>query len=56
LRQGLMITQFDYSEFLMRPIAATLLTLSAASLVYGLYGQWKRSRGSSGGSSPEVAE
>jgi len=56
LRQGLMITQFDYSEFLMRPIAATLLTLSVASLVYGLYGQWKRSRGSSDGSSPEAAE
>jgi putative tricarboxylic transport membrane protein len=44
LRQGLMITQFDYGEFLMRPIAATLLALAAASLVYGLYGQWKRSR------------
>ena len=56
LRQVLMITQFYYSEFLMRPIAATLLTLSVASLVYGLYGQWKRSRGSSDGSSPEAAE
>lgn len=44
LRQGLMITQFDYGEFLMRPIAATLLALAVASLAYGLYGQWKRSR------------
>jgi putative tricarboxylic transport membrane protein len=46
LRQGLMISQYDYGEFLMRPIAATLLILAALSLAYGLYGQYKRSRAS----------
>jgi putative tricarboxylic transport membrane protein len=55
LRQGLMITQYDYAEFLMRPIAATLLALSAASLVYGLYGQWKRSRETAGGAAADPA-
>ena len=44
LRQGLMISQYDYGEFLMRPIAGTLLILAALSLAYGLYGQYKRSR------------
>jgi len=56
LRQGLLITQYDYGEFLMRPIAATLLALSAASLIYGLYGQWKRSRKGPECEPAEIAE
>jgi putative tricarboxylic transport membrane protein len=58
LRQGLMISQYNWSEFLFRPIAATLLVLAAASLLYGLYGQFIRAsrRSASAGGSPEVAE
>ena len=44
LRQGLVITDYDYWDFVSRPITAVLLTASAASLVYGFYGQWKRHR------------
>lgn len=44
LRQGLVITDYDWVAFLSRPITATLLALSLASLIYGFYGQWKRSR------------
>lgn len=44
LRQGLVITDYDYVEFVSRPITAVLLTASIASLAYGFYGQWKRYR------------
>ncbi|BDW84038.1 tripartite tricarboxylate transporter permease [Roseicyclus marinus] len=44
LRQGLVISNYDYWEFVSRPITAVLLTASIASLVYGFYGQWKRHR------------
>lgn len=44
LRQGLVISNYDYWEFVSRPITAVLLAASIASLVYGFYGQWKRHR------------
>jgi putative tricarboxylic transport membrane protein len=42
LRQGLILSDRDYVEILTRPIAGTLLMLSALSLLYGIYGQYKR--------------
>jgi len=46
LRQGLVIADYNYWEFAARPITATLLIASAASLIYGFYGQWKRHQAS----------
>lgn len=46
LRQGLVITDYNYWEFASRPITALLLAASFASLAYGFYGQWKRYRAS----------
>ena len=42
LRQGLVISDYDYWDFASRPITAVLLIGSLASLIYGFYGQWKR--------------
>lgn len=42
LRQGLVISDYNYWEFVSRPITAVLLAASIASLAYGFYGQWKR--------------
>src|SRR5690606_2581825 len=42
LRRALMLSSFDWSSVLMRPIAGTLLALSALSLIYGFYGQFQR--------------
>ncbi|MBA4741835.1 MAG: tripartite tricarboxylate transporter permease [Azoarcus sp.] len=42
LRRALMLSSFDWSSVLMRPIAGTLLALSALSLIYGFYGQFRR--------------
>jgi putative tricarboxylic transport membrane protein len=56
LRQGLMMTDYSYLEFASRPITGTLLALSALSLLYGLWGQYKRSRDTGrGGGSVETA-
>ena len=46
LRQGLVISDYNYWEFVSRPITAVLLAASAASLIYGFYGQWKRHKSS----------
>ncbi len=46
LRQGLVIADYNYWEFVSRPITAVLLAASAASLIYGFYGQWKRHKSS----------
>ncbi|MCE8007437.1 tripartite tricarboxylate transporter permease [Aestuariivita sp.] len=42
LRQGLVISDYDYWDFVSRPITAVLLIASLVSLIYGFYGQWKR--------------
>jgi putative tricarboxylic transport membrane protein len=52
LRQGLVISGYDYVEFASRPITAMLLAASVASLVYGFYGQWKRYKASQQASAP----
>lgn len=44
LRRALMLSNFDWSAILTRPIAGTLLALSVVSLIYGLYGQFRRQR------------
>ncbi|RMA42276.1 tripartite tricarboxylate transporter permease [Rhodophyticola porphyridii] len=44
LRQGLVISDYDYWDFVSRPITAVLLIASLLSLIYGFYGQWKRHR------------
>lgn len=44
LRQGLVIADYNYLEFVARPITAILLLGGLASLIYGFYGQWKRHR------------
>lgn len=55
LRQGLVITDYNYWEFVSRPITAILLVASVASLAYGFYGQWKRHK-SSKEAAPAAAE
>lgn len=42
LRRALLLNDLDVITVISRPVAATLLALSAASLVYGLYGQYRR--------------
>lgn len=42
LRRALMLGGMDWSSVVMRPIAGTLLALSLLSLIYGLYGQFRR--------------
>ncbi|MEL6595483.1 MAG: tripartite tricarboxylate transporter permease [Pseudomonadota bacterium] len=54
LRQGLVISDYNYIEFVSRPITAILLTASILSLIYGFYGQWKRHVASGG--TPQSAE
>lgn len=44
LRRALMLSGFDWTAIVTRPIAGTLLALSLLSLIYGLYGQFKRQR------------
>ncbi|WP_417708702.1 tripartite tricarboxylate transporter permease [Roseibium aggregatum] len=44
LRQGLMLSDYDVTAFATRPIAGTLLLFSAVSLIYGLAGQFLRTR------------
>lgn len=41
LRQGLVISDFNFLAFISRPIAGSLLLLSIVSLVYGFYGQFR---------------
>lgn len=42
LRQGLILVDYDVMAMVTRPIAGTLLALSALSFVYGLWGQLRR--------------
>jgi putative tricarboxylic transport membrane protein len=44
LRRALLLNDFELWGVLTRPITATLLIFSIASLVYGLYGQIRRNR------------
>ncbi|WP_349367711.1 tripartite tricarboxylate transporter permease [Salinarimonas sp.] len=48
LRQGLILSDRDFVEILTRPIAGTLLLLSVLSLLYGIYGQYRRKNGGQG--------
>ncbi|WP_339851937.1 tripartite tricarboxylate transporter permease [Roseovarius nubinhibens] len=41
LRQGLILADYDLMTLVSRPIAGTLLALSALSLAYGLWGQFR---------------
>ena len=42
LRQGLILADYDMMALVTRPIAGTLLLLSALSLAYGIWGQLRR--------------
>ncbi|SDF18751.1 putative tricarboxylic transport membrane protein [Salipiger thiooxidans] len=42
LRQGLILADYDMMALVTRPIAGTLLLLSALSLVYGIWGKLRR--------------
>lgn len=42
LRQGLILADYDLWTLASRPIAGTLLALSVASLIYGIWGQFRR--------------
>jgi putative tricarboxylic transport membrane protein len=42
LRQGLILADYDMMGLVTRPIAGTLLLLSALSLAYGIWGQLRR--------------
>lgn len=44
LRRAMILADFDVLSICMKPITGTLLVLSLLSLLYGLYGQFKRSR------------
>lgn len=45
LRRSLILSDGSYGIFLTQPIAATILTLAAASLIYGFVRHWRGSRG-----------
>lgn len=42
LRPGLLINDYSWVDVVSRPITATLLARSLASLLYGFYGQYRR--------------
>lgn len=44
LRRSLILSDGSYGIFLTQPIAATILTLAAASLIYGFVRHWRGSR------------
>jgi len=44
LRRGLMLSQGDFTPFLTSPIAATFLLITAASLIFVIYSNWKKKK------------